>query len=288
MIPDFIKQFAKGYFQTGDQTTEDFSPELVDTLRSAAATAAADGRMNITYKDYPEMAGGYKADDWVHGRRTDVSTWDKVKTAATDPVFNTAFTIGQGTLKVEDGKVYLVDEYDFSKVPEDYEALGRYGQLRKWAGENFPEEGNKIKIELGSEAEVIGVPVAKGDTLGKIAKQYGFSVGELAEYNNIADPNKLSIGQRIRIPTLQVEEEADPIQAALDSILPKTAPPAAATPTPTKLEDVVQPVAEQYTIKSGDTLSAIAKRYGTTVAELAARNGIKDVNKIYAGQTLEV
>ena len=138
MIPDFIKQFAKGYFQTGDQTTEDFSPELIDTLRSAAATAASDGRMNITYKDYPEMKGGYSADDWVHGRRTNVSTLDKIKTAATDPVFNTAFTIGQGTLKVEDGKVYLVDEYDFSKVPEDYDALGRYGKLRKWAGENFP------------------------------------------------------------------------------------------------------------------------------------------------------
>lgn len=286
MIPDFIKQFAKGYLQTGEQTTEDFSPELIDTLRQAAKTASSQGRMNITYKDYPEMKGGYKADDWVHGRRTDVSTLDKLKTAATDPVFNTAFTIGQGTLKVEDGKVYLLDEYDFSKVPEDYDALGRYGKLRKWAGENFPEEGNKIKIELGSEAEILGVPVAKGDTLGKIAKQYNMSVEELAKYNDIVNPDKIKVGQRIRIPTFQEEEEVDPIQEALDFITPKT--PASAAPVANKLEDVVTPIAEEYVIKKGDTLSSIAKRYGTTVAELATRNGIKDVNKIYAGQKLEV
>lgn len=43
-----------------------------------------------------------------------------------------------------------------------------------------------------------------------------------------------------------------------------------------------------YTIKSGDTLSAIAKEHGTTVDELASLNGIQDVNKIYAGATLKL
>lgn len=41
-----------------------------------------------------------------------------------------------------------------------------------------------------------------------------------------------------------------------------------------------------YTIKKGDTLSAIARRNGTTVAKLAAVNNIKDVNKIQAGAKL--
>lgn len=43
-----------------------------------------------------------------------------------------------------------------------------------------------------------------------------------------------------------------------------------------------------HTVKSGDTLSAIAKRYGTTVNRLCAWNGIKNPNKIYAGQRLRV
>lgn len=43
-----------------------------------------------------------------------------------------------------------------------------------------------------------------------------------------------------------------------------------------------------YTVKKGDTLSAIAQKYGTTVAEIATKNGIKNVNLIYAGQVLKI
>lgn len=43
-----------------------------------------------------------------------------------------------------------------------------------------------------------------------------------------------------------------------------------------------------YKVKKGDTLSAIAKKYGTTYAKLAAFNGIKDPNKIYTGQVLKI
>lgn len=41
-----------------------------------------------------------------------------------------------------------------------------------------------------------------------------------------------------------------------------------------------------YTVKKGDTLSEIAKRYGTTVSKLADLNDIKNVNLIYVGQEL--
>lgn len=43
-----------------------------------------------------------------------------------------------------------------------------------------------------------------------------------------------------------------------------------------------------YGVKRGDTLSAIAKRYGTTVATLAAINHIRNVNRIYVGQALQI
>ena len=43
-----------------------------------------------------------------------------------------------------------------------------------------------------------------------------------------------------------------------------------------------------YKIKKGDTLSEIAKEYGTTVSTLASINNIKDVDKIYAGNTLKI
>jgi LysM repeat protein len=45
---------------------------------------------------------------------------------------------------------------------------------------------------------------------------------------------------------------------------------------------------EYYTVKKGDTLSGIAKKYKTTVKQLADCNNIKDVNKISVGQKLRV
>ncbi|WP_350346140.1 GH25 family lysozyme [Heyndrickxia faecalis] len=46
--------------------------------------------------------------------------------------------------------------------------------------------------------------------------------------------------------------------------------------------------AKTYTVKRGDTLSGVAKKYGTTVARLKSLNGIKNANLIYAGQKLKI
>ena len=43
-----------------------------------------------------------------------------------------------------------------------------------------------------------------------------------------------------------------------------------------------------YTVKSGDTLSGIANKFGTTVEALVASNGIKNKNRIYVGQVLRI
>ena len=42
-----------------------------------------------------------------------------------------------------------------------------------------------------------------------------------------------------------------------------------------------------YTVQSGDTLSEIAARYGTTVNELISLNGISNPNLIYPGEVCE-
>ena len=46
--------------------------------------------------------------------------------------------------------------------------------------------------------------------------------------------------------------------------------------------------AESYTVKSGDTLSAIAKNKNTTVDAIAQKNKISNVNLITVGQVLEI
>jgi len=48
------------------------------------------------------------------------------------------------------------------------------------------------------------------------------------------------------------------------------------------------PCSTVYTVKPGDTLSAIAKKYGTTYQTIAKLNGISNPNKIYPGQKLKI
>lgn len=57
---------------------------------------------------------------------------------------------------------------------------------------------------------------------------------------------------------------------------------------PTKPSAKPAPAATTYTVKKGDTLSAIAVRYKTTTAALAKLNGIKNINLIHVGQKLTI
>ena len=61
----------------------------------------------------------------------------------------------------------------------------------------------------------------------------------------------------------------------------KPATPATPAPSQENTEEV-------YTVKSGDTLSAIARKYNTTYQKLAAYNGIANPNMIYAGQKIKI
>lgn len=63
----------------------------------------------------------------------------------------------------------------------------------------------------------------------------------------------------------------------------KVVTPSKPSPTPTPTPSVVT-----YTTKSGDSLSAIASKYGTTWQELARINGIANPNLIYPGQVIKI
>lgn len=57
-----------------------------------------------------------------------------------------------------------------------------------------------------------------------------------------------------------------------------------------KAQDIVNGVKSSvtYTVKSGDTLSGIAAKYGTTVSSIVKKNNIKNANLIYVGQKLTI
>lgn len=102
--------------------------------------------------------------------------------------------------------------------------------------------------------------VRAGDTLSTIAVKFGVTTSALAAANNISDPSKIVVGQTLIIPGVT------------------SAPGTTKTTTSGKT----------YTVQAGDTLSAIAKKYGVTTAALAAANNIKNPSLIRPGQKLVI
>ncbi len=61
--------------------------------------------------------------------------------------------------------------------------------------------GTQTPSSSGSATAPQTYVVKSGDTLGAIAKRFGVSVQSIASLNNISDPNKISVGQVLKIPT---------------------------------------------------------------------------------------
>src|SRR5699024_8673180 len=105
--------------------------------------------------------------------------------------------------------------------------------------------------------------VKSGDTLSHIALKYGMSVSELKQLNNLKS-DLIYVGQTLKV------------KGSTSTIKPDSKPT-----TPSK------PTESTYTVKSGDTLSHIALKYGTSVSALKQLNNLKS-DLIYVGQTLKV
>lgn len=106
--------------------------------------------------------------------------------------------------------------------------------------------------------------VQRGDTVSHIAARAGVPVASIAAANALANPSYIRAGQVLTIPSRQAPA------------------PAASAPTATARATT------GYTVVSGDTLSRIASRFGTTVAAIASANGLANPSFIRIGQVLAV
>ena len=121
--------------------------------------------------------------------------------------------------------------------------------------------------------------VQAGDILGRIAQKNGVSRQAILDANpSIKDPNKLVIGQKIKIPargTGITDKPKAPKKAAAPAAKPKKALPAKEGFT-------------VYTVKKGDILGRIAIANKTTVKAIMEANGISDPKKLREGAQIYV
>ena len=111
--------------------------------------------------------------------------------------------------------------------------------------------------------------IKRGDTLSKIAREFKTTVSALKSLNNLRS-DLIFVGQKLQVTKATTQKNSKPVAPSSSA---KTA-----TPAPSK---------QTYKIKSGDTLSHIARQYKTTVANLKKLNNLKS-DLIFVNQTIRV
>jgi LysM repeat protein len=160
--------------------------------------------------------------------------------------------------QVQRGETLMAIAQQYGVTVED---LMRLNNLRN---ANRLYAGQRLVVRPGQSSENSGVHVVrKGDTLSKIAEQYGTSVADILRANGLRS-SIIYVGQRLKIPGQETGSDKAGDKKANTK------------------KTVV------HEVRRGETLAQIAQFYGVPVSQIAKLNGIKDKSLIRVGDKLVI
>lgn len=145
----------------------------------------------------------------------------------------------------------------------------RVGQRLKLTGEAAEPVRESVAETVSKHVKSDSHVVKSGETLSSIARQYHLQVKYLADLNGLNANGNVRIGQRLKIVgDVPTDKKAEDVKVA--------AKPVSSRAT------------ESYTVKSGESLNAIASRLGITVTELAELNNLSPRAGLRVSQTIQI
>lgn len=170
------------------------------------------------------------------------------------------FFLATLSLSVEASTVHSVRKGEtLTEIAQAYKvSVQAIKDANKLSNANSISVGQKLTIPADAP-KYTEYKIRNGDNLSDIAKAHGVTLRSVTALNAIGNANRIKVGQVIKIP---VASEAN-----------------AAPPTPTYV---------QYKVRSGDSLSDIAKKYGVSIGTLTSLNSIRRANSIRIGQILKI
>ena len=109
--------------------------------------------------------------------------------------------------------------------------------------------------------------VVSGDNISTIAKKFGVKSSDIIRVNNLQNPDKLKVGQQLKIPS-----KGEVITKSTTNIA---------------VEHTLSPDGT-YTVVSGDSLSSIAKRFGVKTSDIIRANDMQNPDSLRIGQKLHI
>jgi membrane-bound lytic murein transglycosylase D len=170
-------------------------------------------------------------------------------------------------------------------------------ELRRWTTPvKYPEfelkvptgtgETFKAKLADASSTEMVALKwytVRRGETLATVARKLQVSRTDLAEANSLSVKSRVRQGQQLVIPRAPATLLASRTERTAPSVIASrslTAPATVATPGAGQSPTV-------YRVRSGDTLSSIARLFNTTVANIKSWNKLRG-NVLAVGARLKI
>jgi len=144
-------------------------------------------------------------------------------------------------------------------------------------------KGKPVREALESSKDIQFYKVRKGDNLGTIADKYNVNISDLKKWNNLKT-NAIALGRTLKIKS-DIDASAKVVKEpkSIPAIEKNTEEAIASNDDKDKVS--IQTV--EYVVAAGDNLGSIAKKFGTTIADLKELNDLTS-NNIGLGKTLVV
>jgi membrane-bound lytic murein transglycosylase D len=197
--------------------------------------------------------------------------YETVKTQKSMKLFDIACQMGISA----DTLVMLNPELRHQITPDrpyDLKIPQGLGQQYAQVADQIKESKPPAPPERERKTKVVKYKVKHGDSLASISKKFGVSSKTLLSANGLKSERQVITGKVLKIP-VKTREKGSAVASGKKGKSRKTA--------------AAEPVVIKHTVKKGETLTQIAKRYNTSTAEIRKMNSLSG-NQIKSGQVLKV
>ncbi len=156
-------------------------------------------------------------------------------------------------------------------------------KARLQRGQVIKVPASKALVDNKLNDKPVSYKVQSGDTLTGVAKRYNIGISDLASANGLNTNSNLILGRSITIPASGSSVSVPKSGTTTSNSVTTGAAPAPATSSGKKLGKT-----DNYKVKSGDGLIALAREFGVSVEDLAATNNIASNAQLQLGQTIKV
>jgi membrane-bound lytic murein transglycosylase D len=195
--------------------------------------------------------------------------FETVKTTKSMKLFDIACQMGIST----DTLVMLNPELRHQITPDrpyDLKIPQGLGQQYALVADQIKESKPPAPPERERKTKVVKYKVKQGDTVASISKKFGVSSKSLMAANGMKSESQLTTGKVLKVPVKTKEKST-----------------AVASGKKGKSKKAAEPAVVKYTVKKGETLTQIAKRYGTTPGEIQKMNQLQ-TTQLKSGQVLKI